>query len=512
MRQSPKSPSAKSLRERPLVLATAFAAMIGAVTLIGSGSGGSAQAQVAAKVESQTRPNFGILLDPPTRTRPRHRQRRWNYGEHHPGWRPPLPGPILGQEEIVLIDCGGNSGSGALEHAVARVRPGGTLIVRARGGPCVGWLNIDKPMTIMGEGGFDRRDWDRHPAASIQAPAGLPCMTVAQGVRVEVRDIVFESRHAGQAACVVGYGAQLIFHRTGFRHGGDEAAIYADGGLIDIRGSVIEAATVAPAIIADSATLTAHEVDISQAITGIEIIPGPGEPSRLTAVHLNGTEAQHTFGPRSIGLLVRAARNYGRVEVERSRICGYIDGIVIEGASVDVRHSRICRADKGAVVYNGELSLIENRIRATEVGFGVVSGRAVANDNTFSRVQQVYYAEPRASVDLNGNRVYTRANLCRPQLVPVWRDRYRLIYPRHQGFECVYTSYPGNWWAEEEGWYGIGYYDDAYQWPGYHDFHQGWGWYDQGGAYVPDRRYFGDDRWGQRRSGGGLFGGGPRRR
>ena len=33
------------------------------------------QAQVAAKVEAQTRPNFGVLLDPPTRARPRHRRR-----------------------------------------------------------------------------------------------------------------------------------------------------------------------------------------------------------------------------------------------------------------------------------------------------------------------------------------------------------------------------------------------------------------------------------------------------
>ncbi len=46
------------------------------------------QAQVAAKVEAQTRPNFGVLLDPPTRSRPR-AHRRYDYGRYRgPDWRP----------------------------------------------------------------------------------------------------------------------------------------------------------------------------------------------------------------------------------------------------------------------------------------------------------------------------------------------------------------------------------------------------------------------------------------
>ncbi|MEC8456825.1 MAG: hypothetical protein VXZ43_07940, partial [Pseudomonadota bacterium] len=186
------------------------------------------QAQVAAKVEAQTRPNFGVLLDPPTRARPR-AHRRYDYGRYRgPDWRP-LPRPPH-QEEVVLVDCGGNPGSGAIESAVQRVRPGGTLIIRARGGACVGWLNIDKPMTIIGDSGFDPRRWDA-ATPTLQAPDGLPCLTAAPGVRVEVRDLVFASPHAGEAACVIGYGAEIVMSRVGFRHAGDEAAIYVDGGL-----------------------------------------------------------------------------------------------------------------------------------------------------------------------------------------------------------------------------------------------------------------------------------------
>ncbi|MDQ3125929.1 MAG: hypothetical protein M3Q74_10050, partial [Pseudomonadota bacterium] len=190
-----------------LALIGGVAAIAASVTVFALGDG-PAHAQVAAKVESQTRPNFGVLLDPPTRSsrNRRSQHRRYDYGQHRPDWRPDhRPGGYRpGGEEIVLIDCGGNPGTGAVEDAVRRVRPGGTLVIRARGGACVGWLNIDKPLTIIGEGGFDPRRWDSHPEPILMAPDGLPCMTVSQGVRVEIRDMLFASPRAGDAACIVG--------------------------------------------------------------------------------------------------------------------------------------------------------------------------------------------------------------------------------------------------------------------------------------------------------------------
>lgn len=118
-----------------------LAAAVSGMALIGLAglADGPASAQTAAKVESQTRPNFGILLDPPTRTRARP-QRRWSYGDHRRRWDhgygrgPGYPPPPVASEQVVLIDCGGNPGSGGLENAVARVAPGGTLIIRGRAG------------------------------------------------------------------------------------------------------------------------------------------------------------------------------------------------------------------------------------------------------------------------------------------------------------------------------------------------------------------------------------------
>ena len=101
--------------------AIAMAAAVGAFVLTDAPT---ARAQVAAKVESQTRPNFGILLDPPARNA-RGRassHRRFDYGRHRPDWRPGYPGGRPGGEEVVLVDCGGNPGTGAVEDAVRRVR------------------------------------------------------------------------------------------------------------------------------------------------------------------------------------------------------------------------------------------------------------------------------------------------------------------------------------------------------------------------------------------------------
>jgi len=483
-----------------LGLAGGVAVVAAAFALFALGEG-PAHAQTAAKVESQTRPNFGVLLDPPTRSY-RNRgssHRRHDYGRYRPDWR---PGPLRpGGEEIVLIDCGGNPGTGAVEDAVRRVRPGGTLVIRARGGACVGWLNIDKPMTIIGEGGFDPRRWASNPEPTLTAPDGLPCMTVAQGVRVEIRDMVFASPRAGDAACIVGYGAEIVMNRVGFRHAGDEAAIYADGGLLDLRDVVIEAQTIAPAIVADGAVLNAWELAVGGAQSGLELVPGAGQTSRLEAVTLKGTGAPNAFGPRSIGIIIRSGREYGRVEIENTAILGYVEGVAIEGASVDIKESRVGRSDKGVVLYNGELRLTDSRIRASTVGVAAASGHAVVVNNVFSGVREVIYAENRATVEASGNRVWSRY-LCSAQFRDRYRGRYEPYWRDGDGWQCMYGSYPQNWWEDEDGLLGLPYQDDGYQLEGYRDYQSGIGYYTRDGRYVRDERNRGDSRW---RGGSGLF-------
>lgn len=456
-----------------------------------------AHAQVAAKVESQTRPNFGVLLDPPTRNYRGRSHRRYDYFSHRPDWRPGYPGGFPGGpggQEVVLVDCGGNPGTGAVEDAVRRVRPGGTLVIRARAGACVGWLNIDKPMTIIGEGGFDAHDWDRHPTPTLQAPDGLPCMTVAQGVRVEIRDMIFASPHGGDAACIVGYGAEIVMSRVGLRYAGDEAAIYADGGLVDLRGVFIDASTVAPAVVADGTTFTAYDLTIAEAQSGLELTPGAGQTSRIASSMIKGTGAPNAFGPRSIGLNVRSGREYGRVEVVNTAICGYVEGVAIEGASVDIQNSRICHSDKGVVLYNGELSLTGSRIRATSIGVAAASGHAVITNNSFSGIDRDVIYRENATVQASGNRVWSK-EVCAAQFRDRYRDRYEPYWSGGEGWECVYGAYPRRNWDDEDGILGLPYQDDGYQLDGYDRFQDGEGWYDRSGHYVDQSRPRGDDRW-----------------
>jgi len=482
---------------KTLTLSLSALAIAGGLTLAAP----DVQAQTAARVESQTRPNFGLLLDPPAAQGRSRQQRRWSYGTHRPGWQPGhAPPPVqypAGREEIVLVDCGGNPGTGAVEAAVQRVRPGGTLVIRARAGACVGWLNIDKPLTIIGEGGFDPRRWNENPPVTLQAPDGLPCITVAQGVRLELRDVVLASPNGGDAACVVGYGADIIMNRVGFRHVGDEAAIYADGGTVDIRDTVIDARTIAPAIVMDGGTLTAWETVVTGAQSGIDITPGAGEPSRIDSVTLTGVESPNNYGPRAIGLLVRARRDSGRVEVTNTRICGYGEGVAVEGASVSVAGSRICRSDKGLVLYNGQLTLTDSRVRAGTIGLAASSGRAIVQNNVFVGVLDVFYREYRATLDASGNRVWSDGPVCRPVYQPRYRDRYEPQWTQRPdlGYTCQYSAFPRDWWEEMDGAYGVPYDDFAHQPDNYGRFQQGYGWYDSSGRYVDDSRYQGDRRW-----------------
>lgn len=449
-----------------------------------------AQAQSAARVESQTRPNFGVLLDPPSRgSRARGSHRRGNYGDHRPGHRPGPP--RQGGEEVVLIDCGGNPGSGAVEDAVRRVRPGGTLIIRARGGPCVGWLNIDKPMTILGEGRIDLDDWDRGIEPTLQAPDGYPCMSVAPGVRVEVRDIVFASPQGGRAACIDGLDGEIILNNVGLRHAGDQAAIYAEGGIIDIRKSRIEAQTTTAAIVADAATLTTDDLILRGSHWGIELVPGGAGESQISRTRFVGPNTNDQNGANSIGLVVGGGRVFGRVTLNNVTICGYNDLVSVENGGVIINRSRLCAAKRGVVVYSGSAVVRDSRIARVDEGVVVGLGEASVIGNVFAGV----YVPFHQGIEASENRVWSRADQCKPSRVQRYRDRYSLAWEDRGGFRCEISDYPRAWWDQDEGSYGYPYENYAYrpdQWDRYRD---GWGWYDCRGNYVNDTRYRGDDRW-----------------
>jgi hypothetical protein len=486
-----------------LSLSALAMAIAGGLTL----SAPDVQAQTAARVESQTRPNFGLLLDPPTRqSRPR-QQRRWSDGTHRPGWQPSLHGPSFphfgatGTEEVVLVDCGGNPGSGAIEAAVARLRPGGSLILRSTAGACVGLLQINKPLTVIGDAGLDPRNWDQNAAPTLQAPDGAPCVIVSGGVRVTFRDVVFAAPRAGDASCIIGDRSEILLNRVAIRYAGDRPAIFVEGGLLDLRDVEVDAETLSPAIVADRASVNADELWVTKALSGMEITAGDGPISRLNRVRLVGSYQQSNFGPRPVGLSILASRQQDLVEVTNSKICGYPDALILEGAKFRIDRSRICGTLQAVTVHGGEALIENSRIVADELGVEVDAGVATLRGNVFGG--NGYPANDRRSgvIVAENNHVWSTGQQCAPSYIQVYGNRYAPVWNRGStnsfgpGYVCHNTAYPRQWWQQDEADLGIPY-NPRVVWPdNYQNFQRGRGWYDCRARYVDNVRYFDDERW-----------------
>ncbi len=463
------------------------------------------QAQTAARVESQTRPNFGLLLDPPAS---QSRLRRRGYGANRPHWRPPENGFVPpayqtpGVEEVVLVDCGGNPGSGAIESAIARLRPGGSLILRSTAGACVGVLQIDKPLTVIGDAGLDPRNWDRDAAPTLQAPDGAPCVVVSAGVRVTFRDVVFAAPRAGHASCIVGYNAEIMLNRVSVRYIGDEPAIIADGGLLDLRDVEVDAETLSAAVVADRASVTADELWISKAVSGLEITAGDGPISRLNRVRLVGSSELNNFGPRPIGLSIIASRQQDLVEVTNSKICGYPDAVVLEGAKFRIDHSRICATLQAVTIQGGEALIENSRIVANSLGVEVVGGRATIRGNIFAGNGYPTDRRRGGVIEAENNIVWSAARQCGVGFSPIYGNRHVPVWNRgggggfqEPGFDCANGPYPREWWQQDEADLGVAY-DPRFSLPASFDrFSAGRGWYDCRGRYVDSTRYLDDERW-----------------
>ncbi|WP_296814829.1 hypothetical protein [Brevundimonas sp.] len=484
---SPRKPRSKFAPLGVLGGLAAIAAFVG-VTLADAPR---AEAQ-AAKVESQTRPDFGLLLDPPPRSsRPRShgRERPWRWRDHYSGWR-----DDHGRDwefywrgrpdDVAAVDCGVEASPYLLQRAVDHLRPGGTLVLRGQG--CLGWLDINKPLTIIGDADIGRMDFDAVPPATLRAPDGLPCMTVAAGVRVEIRDVVFESGNAGDAACIVGYDAEIVMRRSAIRYVGDESAVFADGGRFDFRDGLISADTLGAAVVGYGASVQVERAHVTSSSLGFELTPGGAAPSSLSDLVMLAGQRSEGYGPRAIGVLVRGSRELGRVSIAGAVICGYDEGIAVDGSSAQVVNSLVCVARKAAVLYSGDLSIENSLLGAEDVGVAAGAGRARIVNNTFFAVSRVFVVE-RAQVESYGNRVYSQ-NACRPGRRP--RDgrreqgRYDWFAPQGDGWNCAYDDYGGrDFYDRGESLMGRQYQDYSPEWDGYDRYSQGEGWYEDDNRY-----------------------------
>lgn len=292
-----------------LALAAAAAALLAAPSI---------EAYPDARVEAQTRPDFGLLINPPLRRHKRpHRgtggygRDRWGPGGYGPDYRPhDWDGPL---RDVALVDCSDARSPHDINYALASLAPGGTLILRtAADQGCLDAIHITKPVTIQGDGGQiwsprgSRRHWrgerndsyandEAAPAAAPGTPADDLSANDDQAAAIDdqtyddedgddgrragtgdVRrdDFVGLAAHLksrpGQVCIDIAPGAGKVVLRNlviDQRQGGEAPCIYAENADLRIENSIIRYAGDSSAIYVEGGTLSISQDTLVDAST-----------------------------------------------------------------------------------------------------------------------------------------------------------------------------------------------------------------------------------------------------
>jgi hypothetical protein len=491
-----------------------FRLVLAAATALGLGltaSPGAVSAMPEAQVDQQIRPNFGGLINPPLK--PRYRPDKWRPGKYKWGKRPRRPNgtyypddrPYPRDQAVAVVDCGsgayiagstgqvetlrggpppangngysngggytngGGNGSGSgsdydegyvqegsptpVSDALQTLEDGGILYIRGAAA-CTETIIVEHPVIIAGEGASIFSE-SQPTSATITPAAGSACIRIASGVKeVELRDLTFRTQQGGRMPCIEAWDAEVALVRTTVEYWGDASAVYASGGKVIMRDSVIDAKSWDPAVLIEGAVIDIARSRISGEAGGLDLTPGNGE-SRLEQV---GIMARGGETPGDVGLLVRGLRSgTGTLTVRNITACGWNTGLHLErGAVVDIARSRICDAQRGVISAGASLTMRESAIGAREIGAYISSGRARFTQNRFFGGGRATYAEPGAVLELQDNWVYWDKDC--------WRERFE------PGLYCMSSrNLPsslrerGGWsGGNRRGWEGDGY-DFGYQ-------------------------------------------------
>jgi len=386
-----------------------------------------------AKVESQVRPNFGLLLEPPVK---RHKGYR-PWGGRRPGWYDTPPphwqwkGPL---RDVAFVDCAQARDPNEVNRALASLRPGGTLILRANGAACLDNVVVTKPVTIQGDGGrpyrvsrfgyeSGRGDLDAVMAlpVALRSRPGGPCLDIeiGKGLRGEVvlRDLVIEAEKAGNEACLYARNTDVRLERTVIRYNGDGAAVYLDGGSLTVSDSVrVDADTPSQAIFVDGGSVDLDDLTVTRAAVALQLEPGGSQPSRITRSRfLLWPTPSPAFGPASAGVVMPYGRGGGTLTISESKICGFGIGIWVQGANtIDVNRSLICRSGKGVYAAGGQITLAKSDIGAHTFGIHVGAGQVNLEGNVFygARASDVFVEPGGALPRGGGNQFYSSNQVC----------------------------------------------------------------------------------------------------
>lgn len=350
----------------------------------------SIEAYPDAKVETQTRPDFGLLLRPPLRRKP-HRPRPYRGDRYRPGDHgypyghdryPPHDGPL---RPVALVDCSDARSPNDVNRALASLEPGGTLILRtAPNQGCLDGVRIFRPVTIMGDGGqiWSPRGSRRHlrpdrdesyaiddeqfapPAADAAVPpSDDPALEVFDDEDAnEGRHIGTGDRRAddfvgldahlktrpGQVCIDIAPGAGRVVLRNlviSQREGGEAPCIFAENADLSIENSVIRYIGSGSAIHMEGGKLSISQDSLVDATTFDRAIYAERTLVDLSDFTLTGEPAVglELVGPQK-GSDINDVEFYSRSQAQPFATSS--TGIVISAANglgeLDISRSRIC--------------------------------------------------------------------------------------------------------------------------------------------------------------------------
>ena len=418
-----------------------------------------AHAYVAAQIDAEITPNFGVLLRPPLyhhHHRGVWRGRRYGWGGYNEPYGRPY-GPIGGPPPYgpgwdgnsVTVDCAAAPpGSTPISDAAAWVADGGVVYVRARGVPCTEVIEIDHPVVIAAEEASAFSTQTEPQPVVLQPPEGQPCVLIAQGVpNVELRGFRFEAGKGGQASCIESWDTDLALTRVDVRYTGDSSAVYAAGGRLFIRQSRITAHSDDAAVVGDGAGVEMEQDRIKADSIGLDLTLGARES------HLNHIGVLMNKGaPGAIGIAVHGERSGGSLlQVKNVVIDGYRVGVAFGRAGRgEVLNSRIIHSSVGVSVEGADVGVHESVLGASRSGVYVTSGQTrVTNNRIFDLTDPLYaiYAEPGAGLVEDTNWFYLRPGcdhfrwdgrrFCREikDLPPWWDDDHDFDRDVYDGWE-----------------------------------------------------------------------------
>jgi hypothetical protein len=403
---------------------------------------GGALAYPDAQIEAELKPHFGDLLHPPVF---HHRERlrierydyRRGYGRDYPGgygqpygygdgggrlvYGPPSDGRIERYQPAsdITVDCNDSAdGPQALSQALPYLAPGGALHIRA-GSVCHDSLFIDKPVIIVGEADSAFAE-DGSRRARLEAFAGAPCISVAPGASLELRDVSLVDEEAGRNGCVQAQSADVALVRVAIRYAGGRSAVDMDGGRLLIRDSQIHARQADSAIFADDTAVTIQSSEIRSQLVGLEITPSLKAPSSLVGVRLIGPGNGEPLEPRTVGVLVRGGQHTsGLLTIDHSFIGHWRTGLWLDARShADLLDSRIYKSALGVLVDEAETTIRESAIGASQVGVYAGSGKLIIDHNRIHGFRQAPIVFDRAVIaSVREDLVYPDGGSCRS-----WRN------------------------------------------------------------------------------------------